>query len=459
MDNTHQKGQTNGNTVTIKMPKNIRQVGNVLYHGKTIYVEDYVMTFMKQLIDIDPGELRVAVFLGYTVKTEEAKNIFIKGAVEMRNTDFSTGMTLTDDGWTSVYENIKRYFTDVEIVGWGMIGPGFYLESNDKIKKVHTDNFSGNDKVLLKMDSMEREEAFYFCENSQLVKLPGYYIYYEKNEEMQNYMIEYKEEKTTREEAVYNDQTTRKIRSVIQDKKEVKEDRNVVRLLYAASSLLAIIVLVIAATMLDSYDRMKKMESALSSITQNLNVAAGNNGQQVASGDTGGKDNKNTAKEGGTNKTDAGNETDKSSGNSSDNGKDGDSQAVAVDKVDGNVTPEPQTTTAPESDGDKSQSGTLENTDKTTGTTDKTTDKTPDKATDKTGDTTSKDGSAVKGDTTKDTAPASATVKYYTVKAGDSLASISYKLYKTYTYMDKIKKLNNIEDENKILVGQKLRVP
>lgn len=444
MENAYQKGQINGGAVTIKMPKNIRQVGNVLYHGRTVYVEDYVMTFIKQLADIDPGELRAAIFLGYSVKTEEAKNIFIKGAVEMKNTDFGAGMTLTDDGWTSVYESIKKYFTDVEIVGWALIGPGFYLESNDKIRKVHTDNFSGNDKVLLKMDSMEREEAFYFCENNQLVKQPGFYIYYEKNEEMQNYMIEYKEEKTVREEAVYNDQTTKKIRSVIQEKKEVKEDRNVVRLLYVASSLLAIIVLVIAATMLDSYDKMKKMETALSTISQNLNVAGGNGDKQVAANDAGTETNASNKGETGKTETGDGNSntgdgTDKTAETGTDTGNTDDAQSVPVDKAEGNVTPEPQTTEEPDKDSGSAQTGSTDDSSKT----------------DDSSDVIKKDSSTTK----KDTEAASATVKYYTVKAGDTLASISYKLYKTYTYMDKIKKLNNIEDEDKILVGQKLRVP
>lgn len=427
MENTHQKGQPNGSAVTIKMPKNIRQVGSVLYHGRVIYVEDYVMTFIKQLADIDPGELRVAVFLGYSVKTEGAKTLFIKGAVEMRSVDFGTSMTLTDEGWTSVYENIKKYFTDVEIVGWALIGPGFYLESNDKIKKIHSDNFSGSDKILLKMDSMEREEAFYFCENSQLVKQPGYYLYYEKNEEMQNYMVEYKEEKIIREEAVYNDQTTKRIRSVIQDKKEVKDDRSVVRLLYAASSLLAIIVLVIAATMLDSYDKMKKMESALSTISQNLNVAGDNKGQDVVSDNTTDKSGKDPNGEAAADKTDGVKKAEGETG--------GDSQAVPVDKVDGNVTPEPQTTKQAEVSEE------------------------PTKAAESTPEPTKAAEVPKNKKDTTDTKPASAAVKYYTVKAGDSLASISYNLYKTYTYMDEIKKLNSIEDENKILVGQKLRVP
>jgi nucleoid-associated protein YgaU len=50
-------------------------------------------------------------------------------------------------------------------------------------------------------------------------------------------------------------------------------------------------------------------------------------------------------------------------------------------------------------------------------------------------------------------------VKYYTVESGDTLAGISYKLYQTYTKVDKIMKLNNIKNQDVIFVGQRLIVP
>jgi len=254
-------------------------------------------------------------------------------------------------------------------------------------------NFSGPDKTLLKLDSMEKEENFYVSENNQLVLLDGYYIYYEKNEEMQNYMVENKEE-DTRVEAAYDDHATRKIRSIIKDKKEVKDDRNVIRLLYAASSLLAIIVLVIAATMLDNYDKMRNMESALNTISQTLSVA---NGEDPSTDET-----QETMSHG------AENNTTKPEENGEENGDD--LQSEDSDKL--NVKEE----------------------DKKEDTTE-----------------TSKED--------KETSKVDTPVRYYTVEPGDSLAGISYKLYETYKYMDKIKELNGIEDEDMVYAGQKLIVP
>ncbi len=446
MENAHGKGYYGrpepASTVPIKIPKNIRQIGTMNSHSKVIYVEDYVMTFIKQLSERDPGGCKVAVLLGYYAKTEGCKNIFIKGAIEMKNIDLSAGVVLTDEGWTGIYENIKKYFTDVEIIGWALTGPEFYLDSMEKIKKVHMSNFSGPDKTLLKLDSMEKEENFYVSENNQLVSLDGYYIYYEKNEEMQNYMVENKEE-DTRVEASYEDHATKKIRSIIKDKKEVKDDRNVVRLLYAASSLLAIIVLVIAATMLDNYDKMKNMESALNSISESLAVV---NNQEPSLNET-----KETMSQGAQNITAQPEEDKEESKEEPDSNH---TDTLDVETVPGEVK-ENDTEETKEDENKNDKKDDTDTTDESatdvdTTKEDTTTDPKPQ---DKKENTT--ESSNTKKQATKTETP----TRYYTVEAGDSLAGISYKLYETYAHMDKIKELNGIEDENMIYAGQKLIVP
>lgn len=451
MDNAYGKGHYSrpepANTVVIKIPKNIRQVGNVNSH-KIIYVEDYVMTFVKQLSERDPGSCKVAILLGYYVKTKEKKNIFIKGAIEMKNVDLSSGINLTDEGWTSIYENIKKYFTDVEIVGWALTGPEFYLDSMDKIKNVHITNFSGPDKVLLKLDSMEKEENFYISENNNLTIQHGYYIYYEKNEEMQNYMIENKEE-DIREETLYDDQATKKIRSIIKDKKEAKDDRNVIRLLYAASSLLAIIVLVIAATMLDNYEKMKNMETALSTISESLNMANKDKEKLDFNAD------KKTAQ----NNSDQNNETDSQDKNNTLPKEESDSLDIEtvpgnIKKNDDNIVEDDNKDSNEDGESNEENSDSSQNTDKAEDESDREIN-TPSDSNNRSGNKDTEEENTDDDNTVETSAP----IKYYTVKAGDSLASISYKLYQTYSYMDKIKELNNIVDENLIYEGQKLIVP
>lgn len=465
---------TTGKIEQVKLPKNIRQIGNIGPHNKVIYVEDYVMTFIKQLSCRDYTGCKVAILLGYSVRTEEGRNLFIKGAIEMKDTDFSNEITFSDQAWTSIYENIKKYFTDVEIVGWSLIGPEFFLESGEKIRKLHMDNFVGPDKTLLKMDSMEKEEAFYFFENNHLIKQTGYYIYYEKNEEMQSYMVENKE--VVMEEKDYDDRTTRKIRTVIKEKKEQepKDDKNVMRLLYASSTVLAVIVLIIAAAMLNNYGQLKSMETAINAISASLSKTDDSQ-RQVA--DT---TEKTTSSEDESQVADANQKNDVSQSSDAnqedtaliDNSSEDTSEAAAannsteesqdvadgkttkVETVSGNINKDNDSDTSKPEDSVSNTEDAKDNTDNKAGDTTAAADN-------KKEDTPNTD--TVKADTNNtvedNSKAASAELKYYVVQQGDSLASICLRLYKSSKYIDTIKELNGIIDENKILVGQKLIIP
>jgi LysM repeat protein len=420
----------NGKAPTsFKMPKNIRQVGKSNAQKK-IYVEDYVMTYIKQLTGGEYSGCKFAVLVGQCIKLDNCRNIFISGALEVRNIDTEAGFCFNNDIWDSIYEDIKKYFVDAEIVGWFIGGPGYLLEDEDKLLKVHVDNFAGQDKTLLTYDIVEKEEAFYSYDNSRLYKQEGYYIYYEKNEEMQTYMIEQKKELSG--EASYDDKVSREIRTVLQNKKPAEEDnKSVTRLMYAAGTLLAVIILVVGAAILNNYDQMKSMKNTMDSLSRNMDEIMGvfnNNGEQQAPI----VDN---------------NVTDIPASNIKDqpdqSNQTGDSLNVEV--VPGNVNPIPDTS----QDADN-QDTEVKN------------DKPDD-------DTTNSDPDGEKAaDNTKDDAAEAAggqndtqleEVKYYTVQSGDTLADISYKLYKTYTKVKTIMKLNNIKDQDLIFAGQKIIVP
>ena len=64
------------------------------------------------------------------------------------------------------------------------------METTDLFQRVHLRHFGGGEKVLMLMDPAEQEEAFFRYENNFLVRQTGYYLYYEKNPQMQTYMLE-----------------------------------------------------------------------------------------------------------------------------------------------------------------------------------------------------------------------------------------------------------------------------
>jgi len=398
---------------SFKMPKNVRQVGRS-NAAKKVYVEDYVMTYIKQLAGGDYSKCKIAVLVGQCIKLDNCRNIFISGAVEVNGIDSTNEIVFSNDIWSGIYEDIKKYFVETEIVGWFIGGPGYLLEYEEKILKAHVDNFAGQDKTLLTYDNMEKEENFLNYENNRLCKQEGYYIYYEKNEEMQTYMIDHKNVQS--EEANYDDRVSREIRTVLQNKKlPEEENKNFTRLMYAAGTLLAVIILVVGAAMLDNYDQMKSMQETLNYLSRNMEEVQSIFSEDKSSSTAADVKAEND-KIGTVDELDA-------------NSDDGDSLNIEV--VPGDVKPLEDTVDQDDNDNND--------------------------------DNNSNSGEELAQEEVKDQKEdvevSKDEVKYYTVESGDTLAGISYKLYQTYTKVDKIMKLNNIKNQDVILVGQRLIVP
>ena len=170
----------------LKLPKNIRQVGKPGEKIK-IYVEDYVITYINQIARESADQQRLAVLLGRLGKNKEDTVAFIDGAVEAKNVVVQEDQVVfTSEIWTQIYDEIGQYFHNTEIVGWFLTRPGKSLGINDQITKIHVDNFPGVDKALFIVDPLDNDEAFYIYDQGNLVRQDGYYIYYDRNEDMQN---------------------------------------------------------------------------------------------------------------------------------------------------------------------------------------------------------------------------------------------------------------------------------
>lgn len=172
-----------------ELPKNIRQVGNAP-GGFKIYIEDYVMTYLRRIASPGNTSCRGAILLGRVYEDNKEKIMFISGAVDAQNLEFDISVIhFGDSVWSGLYSEINKYFDDLSVVGWFLSRMGFTAEINEQMKRLHRENFQGDEKVLFLMDSLECEEAFYYYENGSIVREKGYYIYYVRNEKMQNYII------------------------------------------------------------------------------------------------------------------------------------------------------------------------------------------------------------------------------------------------------------------------------
>ena len=184
----------------LKLPKNIRQIG-LPEEKKKIYVEDYVVTYMNQLAAEHPNQQVAAVLLGSNVRQKDVKITFIHGAIGIPAAKVEDDRVAFDSKlWEEIFSTMRQFFQNGEIVGWFLTRPGKSLGINEKITKIHVDYFPGKDKTLFLMDPLDKEEAFFIYEGSKLNRQQGYYVYYERNEEMQNYMVEQRKNKGSENE-------------------------------------------------------------------------------------------------------------------------------------------------------------------------------------------------------------------------------------------------------------------
>lgn len=249
----------------VQIPRNIRQIGQSDENSK-IYIEDYVYTFLVRLArsaeEKDGQKARVAVLTGESRWYAGTSWLFIRGALIVENMEAAADhIDFTDEIWQKVHEEQEKYFAEQEVAGWFFSQPQIPVESSEIFTRVHLKHFGG-EKVLMIMEPQEREDAFFRYENGVMEKQGGYYIFYEKNPQMQAYMIEKNSELQTGEAEKCEDKAVKNFRRIITDKKQDAQERASV-FSYAATACLAAAVLLVGVNFYRNYQSMKSIETEI----------------------------------------------------------------------------------------------------------------------------------------------------------------------------------------------------
>ena len=201
------------------LPKNMRQMGEKEDRIK-IYLEDYVASYFGQL-ELSTEPWRVGVLLGMHQEREGVPCLFISGAIETRSADFAGGrLKFTEDTWRDVFRNMEKYFPGVGVCGWFVYEKSGGLVDKLSLKKTYEEAFAQGDKVLLLHDD-EDDEAFYMLWEGKMDRMKGYYIYYERNEEMQAYMAGNRRGEAIEENG--SEHLIEQFRAKMEEKKNLKE--------------------------------------------------------------------------------------------------------------------------------------------------------------------------------------------------------------------------------------------
>ena len=267
-----------------KLPRNIRacgQGGGVL----PVYMEDYVGTYIRRLTESGYPECSAAVLVGQVMETEIGRSLFVRGAINANVICEGDRPVFDEDVWNEVYEKIRLYFPCDEVVGWCVAGPGFRLLQEDVFLRAHIDNFADCEKIFCCYESLEKELVLRICEGGYFRILPGYYVYYEKNDEMQNYMLEEatfvrkikrEEDGETDEKEIKRETGELKVFDEIQKKKKEGKSGSIRKDVMQLAAIACIIVLIVSVMM--GTDTLTKLKESVFAIGEDVK------GEQLADG-------------------------------------------------------------------------------------------------------------------------------------------------------------------------------
>lgn len=245
-----------------RLPKNVRQIG-VPLPGRRIYLEDYVITYLKQVF-VKTDESKIVVLLGKEGREEAEEGVFCYGGIALEEPLLLEGGQIPKTVWDSVYESMRQNFPEAQIIGWACGVNVWNSEMDSRVRAMQRTEFAREDSVLFLWDLSEKEEKIFLWQRDIMKEQPGYYIYYEKNPQMQDYMLEKPETESI--DAEYRDHVTSSIRHVMEEKEEHR--RNIQTLTYCGVAAAGIAILFAAHLMMESTMRIKNMEKTVDALSE-----------------------------------------------------------------------------------------------------------------------------------------------------------------------------------------------
>lgn len=276
-------------------PARVKQMGSIEGNVK-IFVEDYVYTYLYQYGRSGGGREKLAALIGRHYVVNGQETVVISGAIQGKGTIQENGMErFSEETWEYIGGQMQTYFKGMSIVGWVHCQPGFGAFLMAKDESFHREYFKEKWQVLFVLDTVDKLDTFYIYneEGTSLRQARGYFIYYDKNREMQEYMLENsmvrpkemegeEERRTSRVAAATEGEKTEErrrrkptqeermdaakdIRRVLKKReaaaKQAKKEHD--RLLAAVSCVLCVVCVSLGVAMMQSLDRLRTVETEL----------------------------------------------------------------------------------------------------------------------------------------------------------------------------------------------------
>lgn len=263
----NEEGEYTSEEKALVEPKNIKQMGEPGEYKK-IFIEDFAYTFLSQYAGDDGGKQKIAILLGKSERGGGKRHIYIKSALAVKDVFEKQGKYFfTEKVWGQIYQDCEKYFPEQEIIGWFLARPGFVPEKNAVIEETHRTYFSGAEKVLFMMEPLEKESVFFGFNGNRFAKQGGYYIYYEKNAPMQEYMISQNKTQKNEGPSEKPDVAIANFRKILKEKQARNVKRKKKAVSYGTKVAVVLVLFVAAVALKNRIGEMPVMEQQMEQVS------------------------------------------------------------------------------------------------------------------------------------------------------------------------------------------------
>lgn len=240
-----------------------------------IYLEDYVYTYIYQYANTDLSCEHSAAIIGEYYP--ESREMIICGIMPIDKDKLSTvDEWINEEAVEALQEEKESYFQGAKILGWLHMQPGYGTMLTMKEVKAHREIFDREGTLLLLVDPINKIETFYVYEDDTLKEQSGYYMYYDKNPCMQQYMLDRPFISVEKEET--EDDVVNQFREIGKIRKKEYEHKKKMNLTVVAAS---IALLALSAVILKMNDQNAKINGLQAELAQ-MSSKEATTGQDVS---------------------------------------------------------------------------------------------------------------------------------------------------------------------------------
>lgn len=260
-------------------PRNKRTIGTP-EDACRVYLEDYVYTYLK-------GEhgSRGAILTGRREVDQDGIRIFITGAMECSAIDLAQDeLFISKRVWNYIYQELRASFANQEVVGWYVpVMEETKHGAMDKIARLHERDFVEEEMVFFYQNREDIEQDFYTYHDGRMQKLPGYYLFYDRNPQMRDYIMmkaeERQLEKDLRAEQLEQDRVVMRYRDYMNSqnnlsrrKKYMQKEKVNAGLAYTMCVLAIVGMFALSIGIAAGYQQVHQMEEAMTEIEQQIGI-------------------------------------------------------------------------------------------------------------------------------------------------------------------------------------------